>query len=495
MPITKDIITRSTGDNDSAVQVFIENAFVDLPIRKTSPFNWEAPVYTIAGAAIPTEFYVQTTNSISASLNNEKTIVFNFSANTASMSATTQMVHDVYRLEYDIFNEVANNIGNTGNTFFEDVIDSLSVPITTVTEDCSGSTFLVSTSHTLELPVEIKPTGEYTQNLLIDRAQYFIDSRWTFPKNIDQTLGEIVIFSSETQDFETLYVVPTATTENLVSSQTVTQITGGTFEGTLVSGGSYFTYFVPCQKPSIDVINNQPQIVGEIPTFSPIFSWNNSNSVDVDYNKIQVSYNILDTGFTGSTSVFVVPQVPNSDAELIHNASKILTPNSDFIYRVANVKEIINIFGIKQNISVYSRFEYAKTANNGAFVLSGHTYRSVVGGTPISGVQITATTLASFSSVDIGADSITDESLSSAVSQPLAGAIGSTVVVTSDSDGYYSFGDLVAGTYLLTAQSLSYPQYHTVTITITDSSTTVDFVFSIVWGSESVTFFDPYIFI
>ena len=50
MPITKTITKRQTGDNDSAVQVFIENTFVDIPKTKTLPFNFEVPVYTLQGA-------------------------------------------------------------------------------------------------------------------------------------------------------------------------------------------------------------------------------------------------------------------------------------------------------------------------------------------------------------------------------------------------------------------------------------------------------------
>jgi hypothetical protein len=487
MGITNEIITRTTGDNDDAAQVFVENFIVEAPDNQTSPFNFEVPVYRIQGATY--DFYAQNTDGISASLNNAKSVTLIFTANTDSLTGLTQMIHSVYRLENEIFSEVVLN--QTGSTFFEDAVSALTQPITTIIEDVSGSTFVVASAHTLNFPVRIKPEGQFTQNLMMDKSQYFVDSRFFFPRPVDITLGEVQTISAETGTVETLYVIPTGSTEFLLSSGRPHQVSGGTFGGITVNG-YFFTYFVPPQKPDIDIVSDEPSVIGSLPTFAPIFSFNNVD--DGDAYKLQVSYNTGDTSFTGATSIFNIKK-QDGDAEFIRTFSKSLNPNANFLYRIGNVKEIINLFGVKQNITTWGRHEFARTSNDGQFELSGHTYKSIIGGAPVADSIITITVLSTlFSNIDLGSDVIDDPELESELSSPLGGGIGTQTTVVSDSNGFYSFGRINGGTYLITATNPSFSQSHSLVVTITQA-TNIDFLFSIVWGDTTVTFLDLETFI
>lgn len=480
MAITNTVETRTTGDNDDAVQVFVENTIMDSPVSVTSPFNFEVPVYNLAGASF--DYYSQDVNAISTNLNNEKSLVFSFTSNTQSLSGFTQMVHDVFRIDFNTFNDVVSF--GTGATAFEDAVSAITSPLLVISEDVSGSTFTTLSAHTLDFPILIKPTGQFAQDMMMDKAQYFVDSKFFFPKQIDQTLGDIQTISGDS--IVTLYVVPTGTTEFLTSSGRPHQITGGTFSGTTISG-AYFTYFSPPHKPDIDVINDAPSVLGNLPTFSPIFSFKNVD--DGDYYKLQVSYNTGDTVFTGDTTVFKI-QKQAGDPEFIRTYSTPLTPNANFLYRIGNTKEIINIFGIKQNVTVWGEYAEARTANDGQFVLSGNTYKGAIGGTKLAGIVISLTTVTNISNVDLGVDSTENPDIFSETSSPLGGGAGTVISVgPTSSNGTYSFGRINGGTYTVTASDITnlYPP-QTVTVTITQD-TQLDLIFSLLWGNTSVDFF------
>lgn len=71
--------------------------------------------------------------------------------------------------------------------------------------------------------------------------------------------------------------------------------------------------------------------------------------------------------------------------------------------------------------------------------------------------------------------------------------LGQTITRTSDSNGFFNFGNLDGGYYLLTAMpsSPTYAMYEPIQsyITINDD-TSLDLIFSIVWGNDSFTFGD-----
>jgi hypothetical protein len=286
--------------------------------------------------------------------------------------------------------------------------------------------------------------------------------------------------------------MPFSSTTFLDSASRIETITGGTFSGATISGAS-FTYFVPPKKADINVVNDAPAVEGSLRTFAPIFSFKNVE--DGDYYNIQVNYNTGDTSFTGDTTVFRAPRQPGN-AEYVRTFAVAVSPNEEFLYRIGNAKEIINMFGVKQFVVTWSEFVYAISSNDGNFVLSGYAYSNILGGTGIENVAITINVLTSNSTVDLGSDVVTDPSVASAVSNPLGGGVGTSVTVLTDANGYYSFGRITGGFYSMTAQHedpITYPT-QTTTIYLTED-TEVDFVFSILWGNTTVDFLQPYTFI
>jgi hypothetical protein len=494
--IEPEIIAQTTGNNDDPVQVFTNNCIVSPKYPQTVPFNFEVPMYTIQGATF--DYYNQNTDSISTNLNNLKTFIFDFSANTFSLSGTTEFEHDIYRLDYGSYIDAikfANQTSTTGSTLtattnsFTDAISALTNVYLQVFEDASGIT---SNPHTFALPQKVKPTGSYTVDLFTDKSQYFIDSKFVFEKSVDLTLGDVMIFSGGSA--VTLYETASGSTMNLYSDGDPHQITGGTFSGTVING-AFFTYFVAPNKPNIDVVNGAPAVNGGLTTFSPIFAFNNVE--DGDYYKLQINYDETDVNFTGVTTIFNIPkQIGNP--EYIRTFSKPLTPNVPFLYRIGNTKEIINLFNIKQNVTTWGNYSSGVTANDGNFTLAGTAY--ILSEDPLNifpGVKITIEVVAAFSSVDLGADSSQDPNIASEVTSPLGGGVGSTQTVYTGSDGTYSFGKILGGVYKLTAEPPSTSGFNTKVfyITLTEDTPNFNIIFGITWGSTSVLFSDPYSFL
>jgi hypothetical protein len=513
MAIERQILSRTAGNFSAMSQVCTSNTIVKHDDTNTTPFSFDVPVFVTQGATF--QYYVQNTNGISTNLNNIKSLIFGFSANTNSLTGTTKMKHDIYRIEYGIYTAFTSNNQTfsastvttlSGGTFpvivpvsgasdtirvaTQNIISAITIPFYTVIEDVSGSTFLALTSHTLNLPQKIKPTGQYTQDLFSDKSQYFIDSKFMFEVPVDQTKGDVRLYSGG--QLVQLYDMPFSSTTFVDSASRVETITGGTFSGATISGAS-FTYFVPPKKADIFVVNDAPAVQGSLRTFAPIFSFKNVE--DGDYYNVQVNYNTGDTSFTGETTTFRAPKQPGN-AEFVRTYAVAVSPNEEFLYRIGNSKELINMFGVKQFVTTWSEFVYAISSNDGNFVLSGYAYNNILGGTPIENVAVTINVLTSNSTVDLGSDVVTDPNVASAVSNPLGGGAGTSVTVLTDVNGFYSFGRITGGFYSCTAQHptpATYPNQTTTVYLTTD--TEIDFVFSILWGNTTVDFQQPYTFI
>lgn len=513
MAIEKLITSKSSGTENSESRVFISNTIVEKNEPVTSPFSFAFPVFNIRGATYL--FYKQTTAGISASLNNIKVVHYDFTQNLNSLTGTTKMKHDVYRINYDTYtaatqaeialstiaipNPLASGTTLTATTVSQESMasfvnaintfnSSIVTPIHTVIEDVSGATFINASAHTLTLPQQVKPVGQYTQNLFLDKSQYFIDSQFLIDVPLDQTIGDVKTLSGN--QVVQLYDMPYSSTTQIGTGNNSHTITGGTFSGVSVNGAT-FTYFVPPKKPDIFVVNGQPAVIGTQNTFAPIFSFKNVE--DADYYKLQVTYSTGNTSFTGATTIFKLQAQPGN-AELIRTAAVSLTPNSECLYRIGNTKEIINLFQVKQNITTWSEFTYAQLANDGSYVLSGHTWKNYIG-QPWANATLTLTIQSTNSYVDLGSDFLLDENLTSEVGEPLAGAVGSTVVIASDANGFFSFGKLGGGAYTLTAtpNDGNFPS-QTVNFYLS-TDTNFDFVFSIVWGNTNINFAQLFTFL
>lgn len=508
MAIERKITSLTSGSGDSESRVFISNTLVDRHEIISSPFSFAFPVFTIDGATY--NFYKQTTAGISASLNNIKTVKYTFSANTNSLTGTTQMKHDIYRINYDIYtagtqavisltsttipNTSVTGVNSTTTTVNTDSINSLTeaianiysaitYPIYTTYESVSGTGFVIASAHTLTLPQQIKPTGQYTQNLFLDKSQYFIDSQFLIETPVDQTLGDVQTFSGN--QVVKLYDMPYSSTTYIGTGSNSHTITGGTFSGTTISGAT-FTYFVPPKKADIFVLNGEPAVKGVQNTFAPIFSFKNVE--DGDYYKLQVTYNTGDTTFTGATTTFKLQSQPGGP-EYVRTSAVALTPNAEFLYRIGNTKEVINLFNVKQNVTTWSEQTYAQAANDGSYLLSGNTWFNYIGN-PWPGAIISLTIQTNISVIDLGSDEPNDPNITSEVSNPLGGGVGTIITTASDSNGAFTFGKIGGGQYLMTVDSGD-PNFGSQTFSFfLSQDTSFDIIFGIIWGNTNIPMSD-----
>ena len=178
-----------------------------------------------------------------------------------------------------------------------------------------------------------------------------------------------------------------------------------------------------------------------------------------------------------------------------------LTPNKQFLYRIGNVKEIENIFGVKQSTIVYSDYVSAETASDGKYIFSGTAYQGYIDSSRVlSGVSFELRGVHSNATVRKKIDIKNPNVLISQQDDILGTGQNSGVLLTSisNANGDYTFGRIDGGTYVLTVippvslnGSVDTKSYN---INIS-SDTDFDVVLSILWSSTSVRFYDPYTFL
>ena len=483
MSIQKNIISRTIGGNDDISQTFIQNNIIEYEEIETEPLLFRVPLFSLIGATY--SYYAQDIDGISVNINNTKNLNYNYTANTSSFSAITKVIYDVYRVNFDIYDATLNNLDSAGDIIapissstptIETVASLLSTPIVTIYE--TGNTISIPT-HNVSLPEIVKPVGEFAEQLLNDKAQYFVDTRFEFPQERDRTLGAYQIMSGGSPVDITLTGLTDTGEFLLETSQDTHIITGDTFSGISVNG-AFFTYFIAPQKPNIDVIDGTPTVKGQLDTFSPIFSFNNVD--DGDYYKLQVTYDITDTSFSAGTIFRINKQEGIPD--FIRSFSVPLSPDTSFIYRIGNTKEIKNVFGVKQNVTTWGRFEEAFTATDGLFDISGTVFQDEFFGSPVSSSTISFVVTFTTSEVELGADASTNEAIAGGTFEPLGGGIGTSFSALTDSFGNYSLVDVKGGLLNVT---VSHPLYETTTnnVNILSDSTNTDFIIILRWGSST----------
>ena len=466
MSIIKSEKSITTGNDDSKAQVFLRTHIPTIIENPVSFFNFEMPLFNLEGAT--TNYYEQSTEAISTNVNNEKTLTLNFTANTETLSGTTQLSYDIYRLDIETYLDAKNNIENgiTGGTDINSVQSLLSNPIYTIEESVSAMT----TAHTISLPSVIKPTDEFATDLFFDKYQYFVDTTYGFDKPVDATLGNVIVFSSETGSYIELSALTSSAT-TLYTETSPQIITATTFSGSSFKG-VYFVYFTAPNKPDINILDDAPTVAGTLSTYSPVFSFNNVE--DGDRYKLELNYNVNDEDFTGDTTSFDINK-QEGDSEFIRTYSIALSPESQFLYRIGNVKEVESIFGVKYSVTSWGEIESATTASDGSYTLSGVVY---FGGSSsadtLSGITIQAELLSAFSDVSLNADSRFDDEIFSDTSQAIDSSVGTTYSAISSSDGSYSFASLVGGTYKVTITLESITSQYNV---ILNKNTNLDLTF------------------
>jgi hypothetical protein len=523
------IIQKAMGDSETASQYTFENAII-APLYPLIPaYEYSIPTFNPSGASF--DYYGQNIHAISTNLNNKKIVRFNWLSGTESLSGTNLWRQEIYRIPFQDYDAFVNATGETQANLLNTISNYLTNPL--ITLDITASTITVSTYYDYEVPTVVKPTDSFAEQLFLDKAQYFIDSKLVFNRQIDNTIGDFIY---PTHFDGTAIEPPIDITNQYVSLddgglvQGITASTLGQFQEIISDGkpyiiasgitsnikgqtvnGAYFVYFVVPKKPNIDVLNGGPSVFGMLDTFSPIFNFNTVD--DGDYYRLQVSYDITDYSFTGSQrALFFIDKQPG-DPEFVRSYSTPLSPAEDFIYRIGNTKEIINIFGVKQNVTTWGRIESANTANDGTFNVSGYVYQTYfsefdpvnpsLGGIPvISGATISFLVISNTSAIDLGADVPTVSSILGEVTQGLAGGVGSIFTAVTDLNGYYSVPNVPGGYINVTVTSppsfLNNPIFSSTSQTVNIfQDVGKNFNLTIYWGFTGLTFqeFENYPFI
>lgn len=491
MSINKTIISRTVGENDGISQVFIQNNIPKILEPEVEPKIFNLPLYNLEGATF--KYYQQVVDGISVNVNNEKTLTYNYTANTSSFSGVTNVVYDIYRVDFPTYDFVSNNLDEEGSEIIpfsastgftptkETVSSLLATPLVTIYE--TGGTISIPT-HVLSLPEIVKPENSFAEQLLLDKAQYFIDTRYEFIQERDKTLGGFQVFSGNSiVDFsysglnsDGNFLITTEKDETIIS--------GGTYSG-LTTNGATFTYFAAPQKPNIDVVDEEPTVKGQLDTFSPIFSFNNVS--DGDYYKLQVTYDLTDATFL-SASTFNIDKQPGI-ADFVRTHSVTLSPDSSFLYRLGNTKEVINLFGVKQNVTNWGRSETAITDTDGIYTVQGTVYQDYNYGCPVSGATVIFTVSLTTAVLEVGVDTTTDISISAGTNEPLGGGAGTSFSALTDSSGNYTVNNVAGGSGIVTVTKPGYddtPQSYDI-----DGDTVgLDLTINLLWGSTGTTFAD-----
>jgi len=421
--------------------------------------------------------------------------------------------------------------GNPLTTKDKQTIQSyFSKPFTTFTASTSAITGNV---YDLFLDEYIKNLGEYKSQLFKDRGHYFINTKMIFNVNLDKDyvdyfqLEKVVttgvtattvvttattVFTGSTgpEASVTALTVVTAITftvsEEYVESEwddtlsitatnnTYHVVQAGPFAGTKVIG-NYFVYFEVPDKPVMEY----PIMEGQLSTFTPEFRWSNGDGADSFL--VQINYNTIDTGFTGSSVInypidkneknsnVIKNKIKNTTAETetektIYNFQVPVKSNNSFIWRVGNSVELIDIFNVRRNVVTFSDYysaisqlepikTYVVSESDSPYI------ESISGfGTPPS--------------LDYESE-IAEYTLSGTVSGSTV--TGATIQLTypnsaytismTDSAGTYSFSGLQSGTYILTTNYRGYEQDVRFVNIISDTS--LGFKLNLIWGNDDDT--------
>jgi hypothetical protein len=486
-PINKQIISRTVGENDGISQVFIQNNVPKIFEPKVEPKIFNLPLFNLQGATY--KYYEQTVDGISVNINNLKTLNYIYTANTSSFSAVTKVIYDIYRINFEDYEFAFNNIDEEGieniltgqtETSPKQIIQELTFNPLVSLEQTGITSSITTFQNLITLPTIVKPTNEFAEPLLLDKSQYFIDTRFEFIEDRDKTLGGFKQLSAGTTvdyELQNLNEDGDFLLQTIGKSEVVRE---GKFKD-IVTKGALFTYFVAPQKPNIDVLGGQPSVQGILDTFTPIFSFNNVS--DGDYYKLQVSYDLSDVTFSGAVT-FNIPK-QEGVPEFIRTFSTPLSPDSNFIYRIGNTKEVINIFGVKQNVTTWGRYQEAYTATDGIFDVCGTVFQNQLYGSPVAGATVIFTVVSTTADVELGVDAPFVGNIENPTFVPLGGGVGTSFSAITNSIGEYSITGIKGGALSVT---VSHPLYETTTSTviIENSANDVDFTITLRWGSSTL---------
>jgi hypothetical protein len=368
----------------------------------------------------------------------------------------------------------------TIQTYFEN-------PISVITASTTGITGAV-----YDIPIDqfVTTVGSYKQEALTDKAQYFLKTKLIFTIDLNKNYSEQYQVSGNT--------IVSNEWNNFITAQTVSEthiITGETYSGLNVAG-HFFTYFIVPDQP----IMEYPITQGNITTFTPEFRWSNSDKADSCV--VQICYDIFNTGFTGSSivnypiektadNVQVLQNVTysvDSQASTTKNVYTTQIPiqsNTEFIYRIGNSKEIIDVFDVRRAVVAYSAPYTAQTLStslSGSVLVeidSKNNSDPVIPFVPPSlDYENTFTTYSLYGTIS-----------GSTISGGTANLItpnGSTLTAFVQTGGTYSYSGLIPGDYSI---YVNYRGYLTETFNFNISGTTTyNFRIANLWSNSYDTF-------
>ena len=376
--------------------------------------------YTLGGTL---NYYAQDYWSIFTNIQ-RPFIKFFFTANTSSFGTNTTIKHQLYKIPYKEFKEYVAQVNRKnvfgGKSESEEVVDEtfvengqtkttttkkkiksnssiesfvqdsfskdskisinslnnyssmsllLSKPILTLTASTSGIT---ENTYYLFLDEYQKNKGDYTFQLFEDYAQYFITTQFEFDRNQSIGLYNFCQLGENKEivpiDYQYFY--------KEITPIHYSSITGGTFSGITVCG-NYFTYFLIPSKPNWV----SPYVEGQLETFTPTFFWANSN--DADSYLFQVVYDSGDSrSFSGTVYSYPIKKedtklstnellggmsgewsITQKTTDIVREYSIPIAYEKQFWYRVGGVKEMTNVFGVKQSVVTFSDVMSAITSS------------------------------------------------------------------------------------------------------------------------------------
>lgn len=408
---------------------------------------------------------------------------------------------------------------NTIQSYF----DSPFITFTAATSAITGNVY------DLFLDEYVKNLGEYKSQLFKNKGQYFINTKMVFNINLGKDYTDFYTLNTSIKSGVTTFTAVTAisvvtgatgpitivtgvttqtaataffsqnvltsewnNTQNIISSNNIDyKISSGPFTGTIVRG-NYFSYFEVPDKPSMEY----PIMQGQLSTFTPEFRWSNGDRADSFL--MQINYNTVDTGFTGSSVINYPVEKNEKNEKTIKNRLKDPTietetektiyffqvpmkSNKQFIWRVGNSVELIDIFNVRRNVVTFSEY-YSATSQSEAI----RTYVVSESDSPFIEHVAGFDTPPSLDYESEVAEYILNGTISGST------VTGATVQLTypnsaytismTDSGGTYSFSGLQSGMYTLTTDYRGYQQdIRTINIT---SNTTENFKLHLIWGNN-----------
>jgi hypothetical protein len=522
---------------------FYVNKFINETQGTISPFIFDTPKYSTMGGTL--NYYSQDYWSIFTNIA-RPFINFNFTANTSSFGENTIIKHQIYKIPYNEYvkytseverKAIEQDLDTTEETLEESTIDEdgsvakkittkktirkntsekikpsefpedidgyefnssknllkiqnlLSNPILTITASTSD---IETSTYSLFLDEYQKNLGDHSFQLFEDYSQYFISTQFIFSGETDSSLTEFC-FLDENKNL--------VNTEQPYVGSGITEapshvITGGTFSGITVIG-NHFTYFLIPNKPKWI----EPYVSGQLETFSPTFYWANTN--DADSFVLQVTYDPDEssTAFTGT--VFSYPinlqdtrlsteemlgmdeepwSITQKTTDIIREYSVPLKANKNFWYRIGNIKELINIFGVKQSVVTFSDARSASTLNqqyNSAIYVqpdSPHTtespswiYPSYLDDELISG--------------DLSLSGTVSGSVVTGATIQLELPNGNFITKPTDLVGNFVFDDLEAGNYIIHASYRGY-ENNSKNVNLTGNTDVGIIKLKLIWGNK-----------